>query len=100
VWPWSGKPRGRRADTCSATDSWPSVLLVIRWLCALLVGVVVSGFAFLLVTGRYINRGPVVAVVTPHHGLHEGDLFVLAGWAFAILALIALVALPGRRSGE
>jgi hypothetical protein len=69
---------------------------VIRWLYALFVGVVVSGFAFLLVTGRYINSGPVVVVLTPEHGLHEGDLFVIAGWALAVLALVALATTPGR----
>jgi hypothetical protein len=73
---------------------------VIRWLCALLVGTVVSGFAFLLVTGRYLTRGPVIVVVARRHGLHEGDLFVLAGWAFAIIALIVLAAMPQRPSGD
>jgi hypothetical protein len=73
---------------------------MIRWLCALLVGAVVSGFAFLLVTGRYIDRGPVVLVLTRQHGVHEGDLFVLAGWGFAILALIVLAAMPERPSGD
>jgi uncharacterized iron-regulated membrane protein len=73
---------------------------VIRWLCALLVAAVVSGFAFLLVTGRYLDRGPVVLVVTRQHGVHQGDLFVLGGWGVAILALIALAAMPGRGGGD
>jgi hypothetical protein len=70
---------------------------VIRWLCALLVGGVTSGFAFLLVTGHYSNDGPVVVVITREHGLHEGDLFVIAGWVVAMLALVILAANQGRR---
>jgi hypothetical protein len=31
------------------------------------------------------------------HGLHEGDLFVLAGWGLAILSLIVLAAMPRER---
>ncbi|MGY2083229.1 hypothetical protein [Blastococcus sp. SYSU DS0539] len=69
---------------------------MLRWLCALVVGGVVSGFAFLLVTGEYRNEGPVLLTVARDHGLHAGDLFVLAGWAVAVLALVALAAMPGR----
>jgi hypothetical protein len=71
---------------------------VTRWLCALLVGGVISGFAFLLITGHYINDGPVVVVVTREHGLHEGDLFVIAAWGLALLALFTLAATSGRRA--
>jgi hypothetical protein len=60
---------------------------MIRWSCALVVGAVLSGFAFLLLTGRYIDDGPVVVTLGAGHGLHAGDLFVLAGWAVAIAAL-------------
>jgi hypothetical protein len=69
---------------------------VIRWLCATVAEVVLSGFAFLLLTGRYINEGRVVVVLTRDHGLHSGDLFVIAGWVVATGALVAL-ALPRRR---
>jgi hypothetical protein len=69
-----------------------------RWLYALVVGAVVTGFAFLLVTGRYINDGPVVVTVARGHGLHIGDLFVLAGWAVAMVSLGVLAAGPGRSS--
>jgi hypothetical protein len=61
-----------------------------------MVGAIVSGFAFLLLTGRYINDGEVVVALTANHGLHAGDLFVIAGWAVAMLALLILAALPGR----
>jgi len=63
---------------------------MIRWLCTLVVGAVLSGFAFLLLTGRYINDGAVVVTLSAGHGLHVGDLFVLAGWAMAIAALVVL----------
>jgi|1186.fasta_scaffold743074_1 hypothetical protein len=69
---------------------------MIRWLCALLVGGVVSGFALLLLTGKYVNEGPVVVVITREHGLHEGDLFVVAGWVVAMLALVVLAAIRGE----
>ncbi len=48
-------------------------------------------FAFLLLTGRYINDGPVVAAVDERHGVHAGDLFVAAGWLVALLAVVALL---------
>jgi len=71
---------------------------MIRWLSALAVGAVVSGFAFLLVTGRYINDGAVVARVTENHGVHQGDVFVIAGWVVAMIGLILLAAMGGRRT--
>jgi hypothetical protein len=64
--------------------------LVLRWLCALFVGAVLTGFTTLLVTGRYINDGPVLVRLTATHGLHLGDFFVLAGWAVAMLAVARL----------
>ena len=67
---------------------------MLRWLCALVVAGIVSGFAFLLLTGRYINDGPVVITLTDSHGLHAGDLFVLAGWAVAMAALAVLARRP------
>ena len=71
---------------------------MIRWLCALVTGGVVTGFALLLVTGRYANDGPVVLPLTPRHGLHAGDFFVIAGWAVAMLALAWLVLAVPRRA--
>lgn len=67
-----------------------------RWVCALVASAVVTGFAFLLVTGQYSNDGDVVAVVTPSHGLHQGDVLVLLGWALAIAAVLALTLTPRR----
>ena len=71
---------------------------MIRWLCTLVVGAVLSGFAFLLLTGRYINDGAVVVTLSAGHGLHVGDLFVLAGWATAIAALVVLATGARRHS--
>jgi hypothetical protein len=63
---------------------------VLRWSYALVVAGIVSGFAFLLVTGYYDNDGPVLVELTASHGLHAGDLFVIAGWAVAMGALARL----------
>lgn len=69
---------------------------MLRLLCTLLVGAVLTGFAFLLVTGRYVNEGVVVARVTQEHGLHVGDLFVIGGWVAAMTGLVVLAS--SRRS--
>jgi hypothetical protein len=61
-----------------------------RWLYAIVVEAVLSGFAVLLLTGRYINEGPVVLSLSLRHGLHSGDLLVLGGWVVATSALVAL----------
>lgn len=60
---------------------------MLRWLAALVVGGIVSGFTFLLLTGDYINDGPVVVALTESRGVHVGDLFVLAGWAVSVAGL-------------
>jgi len=70
---------------------------VIRALSALVVAGVLSGFAFLLLTGRYRNDGPVLVTLSANHGLHAGDLFVIAGWAVAMVAVLVLTVRPGRR---
>lgn len=67
-----------------------------RWLYVLVVGGIVSGFTLLLITGRYINDGPVVITLTRSHGLHAGDLFVITGWAVAMAALVLLARGPDR----
>ncbi|SFE04744.1 hypothetical protein [Blastococcus tunisiensis] len=65
-----------------------------RWLFAGVVGVVLTGFTFLLITGNYTNDGPVLVKLTGAHGLHAGDLFVIGGWLCAMAALAALTAGP------
>ena len=70
---------------------------MVRWLCALVAAFVVSGFAYLLVTGRYANDGPVLLQLTVTHGLHAGDLFIVAGWVVTMAALGVLVRTSSRR---
>lgn len=70
---------------------------MVRWLCAAVVGAVLTGFAFLLITGEYVNEGPVVATVAQNRGLHVGDVFLLLGWLAAVGALAVLTAAAGRR---
>lgn len=65
--------------------------MVLRWSSALVVAGILSGFTFLLLTGDYINDGPVVVAVTDTRGVHAGDLFVVAGWAVAMAALGLLI---------
>jgi hypothetical protein len=69
---------------------------VLRWLCALVAGGILSGFTVLLLTGRYMNDGPVVIALTGSRGLHAGDLFVMAGWVVGMAALILLTRNRGR----
>lgn len=69
---------------------------MLRWFCAAVPAAVVSGFAFLLVTGRYISDGPVLAKLGGGHGVHLGDVFVLAGWVVAMVMLVVLAG-PSRR---
>jgi hypothetical protein len=61
------------------------------------VGVIVTGFTVLLLTGHYREEGPVLVTVADDHGLHSGDVFVIAGWAVSIVALVVLAA--PRRTG-
>lgn len=63
---------------------------MIRWLCALVIGTVLSAFALLLITADYETAGPVVVEVTPTHGIHAGDLLVIGGWVVAVAALLLL----------
>ena len=69
---------------------------VLRWLSALVVAVILSAFAVLLVTGRYVNDGPVLVALGADRGIHTGDLFVVAGWAVDLLAMIGLLRAAGR----
>jgi hypothetical protein len=64
---------------------------VLKWLCAGVVEAVLSVFTFLLLTGRYINAGPVLLRISDSHGLHAGDLVVVAAWVVATAALLLLV---------
>jgi hypothetical protein len=67
---------------------------------ALVVGGILSGFTFMLLTGAYINDGPVLVSVSEAHGLHAGDLFVIAGWLVAVTALVLLAREPDPRAPD
>jgi hypothetical protein len=60
-------------------------------LCALVAVAVLTGFALLLVTGHYVADGRVLFSLSRHHGLHQGDLLVGAGWAGGVAAVAALL---------
>ncbi|MGY1844799.1 hypothetical protein [Modestobacter sp. SYSU DS0875] len=70
---------------------------LLRWASAALVAAVLTGFALLLVTGRHRKEGPVVLALSTNHGLHAGDLLVLAGWAVSLVALLVVTVLPAHR---
>ncbi|SDX49082.1 hypothetical protein SAMN05661080_00150 [Modestobacter sp. DSM 44400] len=71
---------------------------LLHWLCVLVAAGVLTGFALLLLTGKYVSDGPVVVAVTHDHGVHAGDPFVVAGWALGMLAVGRLALAPGRGS--
>ena len=62
---------------------------------AVVVGVILTLFAFLLLTGQYINDGPILIKLTEDHGLQAGDLFVIGGWAVGMTALVLLTTSRG-----
>jgi hypothetical protein len=70
---------------------------MVRWACAAVTALVLTGLAFLLLTGQYLHDGQVVVEVTRKHGVHQGDLFVVAGWAVAMVCLLVLAVMPARR---
>ncbi|MGY1822028.1 hypothetical protein [Geodermatophilus sp. SYSU D00079] len=71
---------------------------MLRWLFALVVAGILSAFAFLLLTGQYTNDGPVLLTLSADHGIHRGDVFVMTGWAAALLSEIGLLITTGRAS--
>ncbi|MGY1688908.1 hypothetical protein [Geodermatophilus sp. SYSU D01105] len=70
---------------------------MLRWLYAVVPAVVLSVFAFLLLTGKYLNDGPVLLRLGEDHGVHRGDIFVVGGWAAALLSEVGLLLAAGRR---
>ncbi|WP_369255655.1 hypothetical protein [Geodermatophilus amargosae] len=96
-------PTERSGARPRAVPSRPEVLWrALSWFFVLVAASVLTAFAVLLLTGEYHNEGPVIAVVATGHGLHRGDLFVLAGWAAGMLALLGVVLAHrrGRRAGS
>ncbi len=78
---------GRRRRDLGAT---------LRWLLAFVTAGTLTVFAVLLVTGSYANEGPILVRVTDGHGVHLGDVFVLTGWAVAMLSQLGLVVIRRR----
>jgi hypothetical protein len=70
---------------------------VLRWLFALVVAGYLTVFAFLLVTGEYINDGPILISLTEDHGIHQGDVFITTGWVAAMLSEAGLLFTSRRR---
>ncbi len=72
---------------------------MLRRLSALLIAAVLSAFTVLLLTERYLADGPVLLRFDLEHGVHAGDLFIVLGWAAALLAVGGLVRTTRRRDG-
>jgi hypothetical protein len=68
---------------------------MLRWVGALATAAVMSGFAFLLLTGDYIREGPVLVALTESHGIHRGDVGIVSFWTLGMIGL--LVSLLARR---
>ncbi len=84
---------GHLATVCRGYRRW-----VLRWLLALVVTGVLSTFAVLLLIADYDDDdGRVLLHLTETHGVHTGDLFIVAGWAVALAALLGLLVVAGRR---
>jgi hypothetical protein len=58
--------------------------------------VFVTGFVVSLILLDYPEEGPVVAVFSRSHGLHQGDLVLMAAWA----GVMCLLLLPWRSLGR
>ena len=72
---------------------------MLRWAGVLLATAVLSGFAVLLLTGDYIREGPVLVTLTATHGIHRGDVGIVAAWALGEIGVLACaLSRPGPRS--
>src|SRR4051794_25659588 len=64
---------------------------MLRWLSGLFVMADLTGCAALLVISTNRFEGPVLASLTANHGLHAGDLVVLAAWALSMIAVLTVL---------
>ena len=70
---------------------------MLRWVGVLLTAAVLSGFAVLLLTGDYIREGPVLVTLSESHGIHRGDVGIVAFWTLGMIGLlIAALSRPAR----
>lgn len=60
-----------------------------HWLTTAVTSAVLTAFAVLIVSGRVVTEGPVVLVLSRTHGVHLGDLGVLAAWCAGVAAPLA-----------
>ena len=60
---------------------------VLQWLGVLIAAVVLTGFAVLLLTGEYIRSGPVLVRLSEDHGIHRGDIGIVAFWTLGMFGL-------------
>ncbi len=65
--------------------------VVLRWLFATVIAAILSTFAVLLLTGEYLNDGPVLVSLGEDRGIHTGDIFIATGWAAALLSEVGLL---------
>ena len=70
---------------------------MLRWAAAALTAAVMTGFAVLLLAGRYVREGPVLVTFSETHGLHRGDVGIMAAWALGMIGLLTSL-LAQRRS--
>jgi hypothetical protein len=68
---------------------------MLRWVGALAAAVIMSAFAFLLVAGQYYREGPVLVTLTATHGIHRGDIGIIAAWMLGMIGLGASVLAGG-----
>ncbi|MGY5882450.1 hypothetical protein [Modestobacter lacusdianchii] len=92
---WSAVPA--RTDPPPVRPGTQPFWSALRWLGASVAVAVLTAFAYLLVTGRYADEGPVLLVLRPGRGVHRGDLFVVAGWVLGVSAVLTAAASAGRR---
>ena len=71
---------------------------MLHTLSGLLVAGMLTAFAVLLLTGHYVGEGPVLLRLGDDHGIHQGDVLVVLGWAAALASVTALLA-SRRRKG-
>ena len=89
--PGGGPPsRGRPAGTAVTVDD-------VRHLLAGVVGLALAALTVLALAGSSRLDGPVIWVLSDRHGLHRGDLAVLAVGAVGLLTLLGLHRRARRR---
>lgn len=82
---FTSPPATRRAP---APARAAAVRLVPLWTATAVAVTVLTAFFVLIVSGRVVTEGPVVAVLTRTHGIHLGDLLALGLWCTAAGALV------------